>query len=286
MRTSDPSVVVVEERDGADNADGADGGRHSSPESREGAAARRMSLGFGGAEGREEEGPAEEFVAWTAQKVQAWFRGRREAQAFDVKRRAAISIQRAWRRKIGGLTQRPSLEAAAGVIQRSYRRHRDRAVYQYYRDLIRLRENADTAQMLCSINPTEGQLAESATGLHVRFRLGGESFPPHIMYKVYTHRPVTDIGSFCPRNYVQERAVTTKELHNKAPAGGVDVLVLEGGEATTTGGGGGAAGTSGRRTTTGAPSSPACWKRGSRARWTGTSSRRRCGSTTRRRCAV
>ena len=214
------------------------GPRGGGPESREGAAARRMSLGFGGAEGREEEGPAEEFVAWTAQKVQAWFRGRREAQAFDVKRRAAISIQRAWRRKIGGLTQRPSLEAAAGVIQRSYRRHRDRAVYQYYRDLIRLRENADTAQMLCSINPTEGQLAESATGLHVRFRLGGESFPPHIMYKIYTHRPVTDIGSFCPRNYVQERAVTTKELHNKAPAGGVDVLVLEGGEATTTGGGG------------------------------------------------
>ena len=156
----------------------------------------------------------------------------------DAKRRAAISIQRAWRRKIGGLTQRPSLEAAAGVIQRSYRRHRDRAVYQYYRDLIRLRENTDTAQMLCSINPTEGQLAESATGLHVRFRLGGESFPPHIMYKIYTHRPVTDIGSFCPRNYVQERAVTTRELHNKAPAGGVDVLVLEGGEATTTGGGG------------------------------------------------
>ena len=64
-------------------------------EGREGAAARRMSMGFGGAEGREEEGPAEEFVAWTAQKVQAWFRGRREAQAFDVKRRAAISIQRA-----------------------------------------------------------------------------------------------------------------------------------------------------------------------------------------------
>ena len=38
-------------------------------------------------------------------------------------------------------------------------------------------------------------------GLHVRFRLGGECFPPRLLYKIFTHRPVTDICSFCPRNY-------------------------------------------------------------------------------------
>lgn len=39
------------------------------------------------------------------------------------------------------------------------------------------------------------------SGLHLRFRLGGERFPPRLLYKIFTHRPVTDICSFCPRNY-------------------------------------------------------------------------------------
>jgi hypothetical protein len=39
------------------------------------------------------------------------------------------------------------------------------------------------------------------SGLHLRFRLGGECFPPRLLYKIFTHRPVTDICSFCPRDY-------------------------------------------------------------------------------------
>ncbi|CAN0319629.1 unnamed protein product, partial [Phaeothamnion confervicola] len=39
---------------------------------------------------------------------------------------------------------------------------------------------------------------------HVRFRLAGSTFPPQICYKLYTHRPVSDIGAFAPRNYADQ----------------------------------------------------------------------------------
>jgi len=47
--------------------------------------------------------------------------------------------------------------------------------------------------MLRSINPREAALLDAAAGTHVRFRLGGAAFPPVIMYKIYTHRPVAGL---------------------------------------------------------------------------------------------
>jgi hypothetical protein len=34
------------------------------------------------------------------------------------------------------------------------------------------------------VNPREAQLADAAAGIHVRFRLGGTTFPPLVFYKV------------------------------------------------------------------------------------------------------
>lgn len=68
--------------------------------------------------------------------------------------------------------------------------------------------------MLRCINPKEAQLAEPAAGLHVRFRLGGFQFPPLIYYKIYTHRTVTDINSFCPRDYANEINMPATMMHN------------------------------------------------------------------------
>ena len=53
------------------------------------------------------------------------------------------------------------------------------------------RERGDPKELLRSINPREAQLADAASGIHVRFRLGGTVFPPLVFYKIYTHRPVT-----------------------------------------------------------------------------------------------
>ena len=53
------------------------------------------------------------------------------------------------------------------------------------------RERGDPKELLRSINPREAQLADAASGIHERFRLGGTVFPPLVFYKIYTHRPVT-----------------------------------------------------------------------------------------------
>lgn len=48
-------------------------------------------------------------------------------------------------------------------------------VYQYYRDLLNFRQRGDPALMLRCINPAEAKLADSAAGIHVKFRLAGVS---------------------------------------------------------------------------------------------------------------
>lgn len=48
--------------------------------------------------------------------------------------------------------------------------------------------------------------------MHLRFRLGGSCFPPILFYKIYTHRPVADIGAFGPRNYAAEVPVASVDL--------------------------------------------------------------------------
>ena len=53
------------------------------------------------------------------------------------------------------------------------------------------RERGDPKELLRSINPREAQLADAAAGVHVRFRLGGTTFPPLVFYKIFTHRPIT-----------------------------------------------------------------------------------------------
>lgn len=53
------------------------------------------------------------------------------------------------------------------------------------------------------VNPREAHLADAAAGVIVRFRLGGATFPPQVYYKIFTHRPVTDICAFCPRDYTR-----------------------------------------------------------------------------------
>ena len=106
-------------------------------------------------------------------------------------------------------------DMAARRIQAAWQSYRNHKIYCYYRDLIQFRERGDPKELLRSINPREAQLADVASGIHVRFRLGGTLFPPLVFYKIYTHRPVTDICSFCPRDYVNERRMVASEMHNK-----------------------------------------------------------------------
>jgi len=107
-------------------------------------------------------------------------------------------------------------EEAAYVIQKAWQSFRNVRIYKYYRDLIQFRERGDPKELLRSINPREAQLADAASGIHVGFRLGGTVFPPLVFYKIYTHRPVTDICAFCPRDYANEVRLTAADVNNKS----------------------------------------------------------------------
>ena len=62
-------------------------------------------------------------------------------------------------------------------------------------------KRGNPSQLLKAINPSEAFLLDSASNVHVRFRLGGEVFPPNIYYKIYLHGPLCDVNSFAPRDY-------------------------------------------------------------------------------------
>lgn len=105
-----------------------------------------------------------------------------------------------------------SSEEAARRIQRAWRHHSDRALFQQLKNLINFRNKGDPASLLKVINPLEAQLLDPAVGAHVRFRLGGTEWPPQIYYKIYLHSPVCDVNSFAPRNYTDKTSTSIPPL--------------------------------------------------------------------------
>ena len=72
----------------------------------------------------------------------------------------------------------------------------------------------DPMQLLKSINPAEAGLLDAASRCHIRFRLGGERFPPLIYYKIFTHGGIVDINAFAPRDYMKmKRELKKDEIH-------------------------------------------------------------------------
>lgn len=69
-------------------------------------------------------------------------------------------------------------------------------------------------QLLKSINPSEAGLLDAASRCHIRFRLGGEKFPPLIYYKIFTHGGVVDINAFAPRDYNKIKKDQRKDTCN------------------------------------------------------------------------
>ncbi|CAC5409950.1 Uncharacterized protein C11orf65,Uncharacterized protein C11orf65 homolog [Mytilus coruscus] len=113
--------------------------------------------------------------------------------------------------------RRPLTERlAATIIQKSWRRHIDIQVYRYYRDLINFKARGNPALMLRCINPNEAKLLDGASGVHVKFRLAGERFPPNIYYKIFTHRPIQDMCANSPKNYTVStvKLQMAKDVHS------------------------------------------------------------------------
>ncbi|KAI9355624.1 hypothetical protein DFJ73DRAFT_824427 [Zopfochytrium polystomum] len=99
-----------------------------------------------------------------------------------------------------------TLATAALMIQKAWRSYYSVKIFRFYRDLIRFRERGDPGKLLKFVNPNEAKLIDSASGIHVRFRLGGTTFPPTIYYKIFVHQNLVDMNAFSPRDYTQESA--------------------------------------------------------------------------------
>ena len=65
-----------------------------------------------------------------------------------------------------------------------------------------------------SVNPSEASILDTAAGCHIRFRLGGDKFPPLIYYKIFTHGGICDIGAFAPRDYMSLKKEKGKTVIN------------------------------------------------------------------------
>ena len=76
-------------------------------------------------------------------------------------------------------------------------------VFRFYRDLIHFHNNGDPQIIMRTINPTEARYIDPAAGIRIRFRLAGERFPPTIYYKIFTNRPIQDLGANAPRDYTR-----------------------------------------------------------------------------------
>ncbi|KAI9204663.1 uncharacterized protein BJ171DRAFT_618777 [Polychytrium aggregatum] len=96
-------------------------------------------------------------------------------------------------------------DQAAKKIQQLWKSYYNIKIYHFYRDLIKFRERGDPRKLLKFINPKEAALIDGASGIHVRFRLGGSSFPPKIYYKIFIHNNMIDMNAFSPRDYTQQR---------------------------------------------------------------------------------
>jgi hypothetical protein len=86
-------------------------------------------------------------------------------------------------------------------------------VYRYFKDLILNKLKGAPNDLLRCIIPGEADILDRASGVHVRFRLGGHIFPPKIYYKIFTHRPLCDLNAFAPRNYANESLNDPSSLH-------------------------------------------------------------------------
>eukprot|EP01044_Picomonas_judraskeda_P011466 COSAG03_NODE_1566_length_3865_cov_5.286511_1_plen_350_part_00 len=156
-----------------------------------------------------------------ATRLQAWWR-------MVVLRRAYVEARAQWMQmraetvaatgpEAAGTAGDPHLNRAATRIQNCWRAYMNTRIFRYYRDLISFRERGMPSQLLRCVNPTEARLLDAATSTHVRFRLGGVSFPPTIYYKVFCHGSLLDIGSFAPRDYTQEGSKRQIPRHSIEP---------------------------------------------------------------------
>ncbi|XP_067291304.1 protein MFI [Pseudorasbora parva] len=112
----------------------------------------------------------------------------------------------------------PQLETvfsrAARIIQRTWRKHVDTAVFKYLKKLVSFHNQGDPRLLLRFITPAEANILDAASGALIRFRLGGPTYPPNIYFKIYTRAPIVDMCACSPKDYTQQKTPVPSQIHN------------------------------------------------------------------------
>lgn len=158
------------------------------------------------------------YSSWCAARIQSWWRMIPIRRRFFLTKRfvcqiAAVIIQNTWRAHFEILNNSRTIVVsevdiknnAAYKIQLCWRSFCNKRVYRYLKELVLFKLKGAPADLLRTIIPTESDFLDRASGIHVRFRLGGSIFPPKVYFKIFTHRPLCDVNAFAPRNYALER---------------------------------------------------------------------------------
>uniref|UniRef100_A0A8C6T9N9 Uncharacterized protein n=1 Tax=Neogobius melanostomus TaxID=47308 RepID=A0A8C6T9N9_9GOBI len=103
------------------------------------------------------------------------------------------------------------------VFRRVQRRFRLRYVFKKFKEYVALCRQKDPQEALRPVNPGEAKLLDSASGATLRFKLAGEVFPPVVQYKIYTYRPIIDVGAFSPGNFTKPSNRQKVQQTKKSP---------------------------------------------------------------------
>ncbi|KAL8593909.1 hypothetical protein ACOMHN_048346 [Nucella lapillus] len=80
------------------------------------------------------------------------------------------------------------LQAAASVIERAWIAFRDKQMFRLLKHSVCAAENSLTLEILRKVCPKEADFfRDKSLQIRVRFRFGGEEYPPLIFFKIYTH---------------------------------------------------------------------------------------------------
>ncbi|XP_012791631.1 uncharacterized protein CXorf58 homolog [Sorex araneus] len=92
----------------------------------------------------------------------------------------------------------------ARIIQRAWLAYADRGIFQLLKHTVCAVEHYVAHEILKKVSPAEGELVKDPSmKCKVRFRFGGETFPPYIVFKIFLHTDGHGYKYFCGRNILK-----------------------------------------------------------------------------------
>lgn len=82
---------------------------------------------------------------------------------------------------------------AALIIQQTFRKYLYKKNFSYIRNVMKQLNKQNTSQLLKRVSRPEAELFDKSNGNYLAIRLCGESFPPSIVYKIFTTRHVVNL---------------------------------------------------------------------------------------------